>query len=227
MELDTVSKVKQAFYRLTGVTSSDAALTEQGESTDDVAYIFLTSGCRQAQRWMLDMGYGGWRKRSPALSWSGADSTDGGRYASLPSDFLKAYGNKRVSCLVEPNGDRWGLEISRDEEFLQGDYFYFRGDELWLARTAQPPSTVYLDYHYQHPLWNASVTIDFPMEARPLIVAEAANEAKEENWFPLDASAEVKIERYLMRSRDKARRIARRSKSPRQFLGARRYGNRW
>jgi hypothetical protein len=227
VELDSVAKVVAAWYRLVGSISSDGALTEQGEATDDVVYTYLTRGYRNAQRWMLKMGYGGWRKRTTALTWSGSDAADGGRYATLPSDFLRSYGNQRMSALREAGGDQWGQEVKPEEDQLQGDYYYIRGEQLWLGRDASPPTTLYFDYHYKHPLWSASVTIDFPMDARALIVAEAANVAKEENWLPGGPEMEQKIERALMRAREEAREIVRVTKGPRTLRKPPRYGNRW
>jgi hypothetical protein len=227
MELDSHEKIRQALYRLVGTDSSDPYLSEQGESANEVVDILLTRGCRNAQRWMLDMGYGGWRKRSDALSWSGSDSTTGGRYDDVPSDFLRAYGSQRRSALVRANGDRWGSEINPKDDDSKGDFYYIRGDEIWITRNAQPPATLYLDYHYLHPKWEGAFTIDFPMDARYLIVAEAANVGKEENWLPGGREMEQKIERALFRAREEARHIARSTKNPRQFQKLTRFGNHW
>lgn len=229
MELDSIAKFRNAFYRLCGTESDDPELTLQGEGATEVVDLYLTDGSRNAQRWMLDMGYGGWRKRSSALSWTGTDATTGGRYSSVPGDFLRAYGNERDSCLHKANGDRWGIQISPEDDRLKGNHFYFRGDELWITRNASPPTTLYLEYHYVHPGWDglADANIDFPKRARRLIVAEAANVAKEENWIPGASELETKIERALMRARSEARSIARLTKQPRQFRRARRIGNRW
>ena len=229
MELDTVDRHLQEFYRLVGVESDDPALTDQGEATDEVARLYLTRGCRSAQRWMLRMGYQGWRERSIALSWSGSDAADGGRYSALPSDFLRAYGNKRVSALREADGRPWGTELNAEEDYRRGSFYYFRDQQLWVAHSAVPPGTLYLEYHYLHPKWEAldDDDIDFPMEARPLIVAEAANDAKEENWLPGGPEMERKIERALLRAREEARDIARQTKGPRTFRKPYRAANRW
>ena len=228
MELSTVARIVAAFYRLVGSKSSDGALVDQGEAVDDVVYQFLTDGSRRAQRWMLDMGYGGWRKRSAALSFTGTDAADGGRKVDLPSDFLRSFGTDRVSPLTEADGTRWGALIDDVRgTTIKGDYCYIRGDELWLARTAVLPSTVYLDYHFVHPEWSSVVTIDFPLEARRLIIAEAANAAKEENWLPGGRDLELKIERNLQRERERARHVSRTSKAPRQLTKAYRAGSRW
>lgn len=230
MELDTVLKHRQAWYRLVGTESGDQSLEEQDEATEEVAYLALTRGCRAAQRHMIRNGYGGWRKRSSALTFTGTDSADGGRKVALPSDCLRIYGNRRRSALVEANGDRWGREIDEEEDHLRGNYYYVRGEELWLGRTATPPSTMFLDFHYIHPEWNSSLAdgdIDFPMEARPLIVATAATVAKDDNWLPGGIELEAKIDRALLRAQEEARDISRRSKQPRTFRKPVRIGNRW
>ncbi|KKL28084.1 hypothetical protein LCGC14_2378670, partial [marine sediment metagenome] len=67
MELDTTAKVRNAFYRLCGTESDDTELTLQGEGDTEVVDLYLTDGCRNAQQWMLDMGYGGWRKRDSSV----------------------------------------------------------------------------------------------------------------------------------------------------------------
>jgi len=76
MELDTVAKIRHAVYRLLGTTTDDTALIEQGEAADEVVDLGLTRGIRTAQRWMLDAGHVGWRKRSSAITWSGTDAAD-------------------------------------------------------------------------------------------------------------------------------------------------------
>lgn len=234
MELSSVAMVLEAWYRLVGTTPDDAALTELGEAADEIGYIALTRGSRAAQRWMLKMGYGGWRKRSAALAFSGTDDADGGKYATLPSDFLRTVGRNRASAgqdrqsaLRQANGNLWGVEIDETQDHYKGGYYYIRGQQLWLARTAQPPSTLYLDYHYKHPAWTALVTIDFPADNLPLVVAEAANVAKEENWFPLDNDGKQSIARALTMAREDARDLVRQTKSPRRMQKAPRYGGNW
>lgn len=228
VDLDSAEKVYDTFYRLLGTDKDDPELTRLGEASNEVADIYLTRGVRRAQRWMLDCGYWGWKKRSAALTWTGTDSADGGQSTTVPTDFLRAAGNERESCLTEANGNRWGQQILPGERDLQGDYFYFQGDKLWLARTAAPPTTVYLEFFYRHPVWSASVTIDFPLEARGLIPAEAANLAKEENWLPGGPEMRVDIERAVSRARDEARHIARLTKEPRRMRRPYyRAGNRW
>jgi hypothetical protein len=224
--METVAEVLRAFYRLTGSESGDPGLTDRGEAADEVAYEYLTRGCWAAQRFMLKQGYSGWRKRTSALVWNGSDATDGGRYADLPADFMRADGRDDFSCLVEQDGTQWGTPIRADQDYLTGSYFYFVGDQLWLTRYASPPQTLYLLYHYRHPKWAADVTIDFPTEALPLVVAEGANVAKEEDWLP-ERDAEDRIERALVRARTEALDIARLTKQPRGFRNRNRFGTRY
>lgn len=218
-----------AFFRLCGTETDDPELTLLGEGDNDVFLLNVTDGCRDAQRYMLDMGYAGWHKRSAALVFLGADDTDGGRYTELPSDFLRAYGTDRVSCLREANGNDWGLEVHHEKHHHRGEFFFFRGTQLRITRGASPPTTLFLEYHFLHPNWDGldDSDINFPLDARRLIVAQAANTAKEENWFPLDAAGELKIERALKRAKQKARGVARLSKTPRRFRSVRRVGNHW
>jgi hypothetical protein len=232
VELDTVAKITAGFYRLLGTTEDDEGLVDQGEAVGDIADLYLTRGCRAAQRWMLKCGYGGWRKRSSALTFSGTDAADGGRYVALPSDFLRAFGSQRPgrSALVEANGRRWGREIEPDQDHVEGNGYYIRGDELWLARRAVVPTTLYLDYHYTHPPWDddlADGDIDFPLEARPLIHTEAAFVAMEDDWLVGFPEMERKIVNARQMAREEARGVARRTKQPRTMFKPVRFANHW
>lgn len=232
-ELDSVSKVLAAFYRMTGNTTSDPSLVARGEAADETAYQLLTRGCRVAQDWMLQCGYVGWRKRSSALSWSGTDAADGGRYSALPTRFMQAYAPRDAwglrTCLVQANGDRWGTQITPDERHLEGDFYYFFNtdgtDQIWLARNANPPATVYMNYIEAHDAWNTGVTISFPLECRHLIVSEAASLGMDESWFPAGPELQQSIQRALERDREHARDVARQTKAPRVIRRPARFGN--
>ena len=229
----TVAEFRRALLRLVGTVSDDPEFSERGEASDEVLDLFLTRGAWAAQRYLLKCGYYGWRRRSAAaLTWLGADATDGGRYAVLPTDFLRAYGagSPRRGALVEPDGSPWGEEIQPRDATQQGDGYYFLDtSRVWLTRRAAPSSTLYLLYHYRHPGFTGLVDpdIDMPSEARYLVVAEAANEAKEEYWLPGGQELEQKIERVLIRAREKAQSFARLTTGPRKLRAPRRYGNRW
>lgn len=233
MQLDSVAKLKQAFYRLVGNVSSDPSLTRQGESTDDLAYLYLTRGFRSAQRWLIDNGMASyWRKRSSALSWSGTEADNGGRYSALPDDFLRLWGDRtRVkSAIVEADGDDWGYLIDEEESNRRGDFYYLKGTNLWITRDAVPPTTCYLEYHYKHPEITAALasgSIDFEMDARFLAVVEAAFAGAADAWFPLGPDGEKKLERALVKAREEARQIARRTRSARRFAAPYRVANHW
>jgi hypothetical protein len=227
MELDTVARCVQAFYRLVGTESGDTELTLRDEAENDVAYLYLTRGARSAQRYMLRNGWGGWLKRSDVRTWEGTDDANGGRYTTLPPDFLRAAGDHSRSPLVEPNGDRWGGLVEQDQNEVRGNGCYIRGFRLWLLRGAQPPDVLHLEYHYRHAAWSDSVVIDFPLQARWLVVAEAASAAKDESWLPGGPDLEIKIERAVQNARKEALDIARQTRAMKQLKKPRRYGNRW
>lgn len=230
MEYTDVATHRYALFRLLDIEEGDPNLEEHGEGTNDVAYLYLTRGCRAAQRFMLKSGYQGWQKRSSALTWTGSDATTGGQQCSnFPADFLRAYGAvDRVSALEEANGDRWGVEVHTEDALrYTGDVYFFRGEELWVGRQATPPATLYLRYHYKHPAWSDSVTIDFPLEARALIVAEAADRMKTESWLSGDVEMERKIREALLVARGDAMDVARPTKAPRRLRRRPRFGNRW
>lgn len=234
MEITTIAQVRAAFYRVVGSTSDDDGLVENGETAGDVALLCLTRGFRAAQRWMIAKGMAGrWRKRSDALTWTGTDATLGGRYSALPSDFLRLAGQDRPGkrkrgAIVEANGDPWGWEATADEDHLEGDYYYLKNDQLWIARRASPPATVYFDYHYEHPALTATTTeFDLPSDAIWLGIYEAADVARAESWFPLTGEQDLKIMQALDRARRDAKDIARQSRQPAQFKRPTRYGTRW
>lgn len=231
-DLTTVAQFVQGFYRLVGSESGDGALTLQGEAQDAVAYEALTRGARSAQLFMLDAGYQGWRKRSSAVTWLGADATDGGRYVALPSDALRIYGDAKPgrSALVTADGRRWGTQVEPEEDHRTGDGYYVRGEQLWLTRNASPPSTLYIDYHYIHPAWSSSLQdddIDFPLTTRPIISPYAAEIAMEDNWLPGGLEMKAAISGAVARAEKEVRRFVRSSKRPRQFGRPTLLGNRY
>lgn len=230
-ELSTVAAIIAQFYRLVGTESDDAELTAHGESADQVAYECLTEGTRMAQLVMLGMGWNGWRKLSSALSFSTA--TDDTQYADVPSDFLRAYGSDRpgYSALVKPNGDRWGTELDDEDQFVKGDGYYLKDDEgterIFLTRLASPPNGLLLDYHYEHPVWTSSVTIDFPLRMRGIIAPAAAVVGMDQNWLPGGRDLEFKIQRAYERAEERVRNYVRATKSPRRMRKPTRFASRY
>lgn len=224
-ELSTVAQVVAAFYRLVGSKSADQMLVAHGEEVDAVVYEALTQATRLAQLFMLDNGYPGWKARSSALSWSGSDASDGGRYSALPSDFLRAYGSKKRSALVEADGVGWGQQIDADQSQAIGDYYFLDDEQLWITRGANPPTTIYLRYHHLHPAWSAAVTIDFPSRGRGLLAPYAAEIAMDDNWLPGGDEMEAKISRAVRKAEARTRKFARQSKEPRRLNRPKRVAN--
>ena len=222
MDLTSVDQFRRTFLRLVGGRPEDHALTAYGEDENEVVDQYLTRGLRAAQRWMLRNGYVGWRTKA-ALTFTA--QPDGSKTAPLPADFLRAFGDEFRSALVDSQGKHWGRQVTAYEDHWQGPYYVVEGGVVRLARGSNLPSGLYLDYHYRHPAFGDDVVIDFPLEARPLIPAEAANLAKDEAWFPRDSAQPVEI--ALMRARDGARGIARLTKQPRVMRNRRRAGNHW
>lgn len=229
MELDTIAKHNAAFYRLVGTTSADDALVENSEAAGDVAYLYLTRGYRACQRWLIDHGMSDrWRSTSAALTWTPV--TEGTQYTALPTRFLRLDGDRRRSALVETNGDPWGCEVDTRQDRSEGNYYFLQNERLYLTRSAQPPSTLYLRYFASHAALSAatgSSDFDMPMEARPLAVALAARAAAVESWLPGGPEMVAKIDLAVRLGKEEAKEVARRTRAPREFQRAPRYGNHW
>ncbi len=225
MDLDTVADLLAAFYRLVGTEEGDPALIEQGEASNAVAYQALTKGIRSGQRFMLSKGYMGWRELSAALTWTPASVT-GIYVAAVPSGFLRAFGNAKMSALIGSDGKRWGQEITAYDHSASGQCYWFEGEEIKIPATTTPP-TLRLDYHYRHDALDGSATITFPQEARSLIVAYAANHAKQDNWLPGGPEMELKVREAVKVAEQNAIDVARPTKTPRQIRVRKAYGTHW
>ena len=215
------ASILREFFRLVDTDSSDDDLTEHDASSLEGVYGLLSEAMLEAQDDMLRFGVGEfWLQRSSTtLSFSGSESTDGGRYASLPDDFRRAYGDEDDSALVEADGDRWGQEILPELRHVWGDNYYFRGDgKLWITRKARvPASGLYLEY-YRAPTELADGTdADFPAEHRSLIPAHAAVLAIPQAWFPGDQFDEQRLRQNLEARRQRAFSMGRRSRKRRQI----------
>lgn len=194
-QLDNRAKLRWEFFQLVGTTSVDGALTDNGESVDEIANRCVQYGIWNAQQFMIGVGGGErWRTTSATLSFSGSDAT-GGKFATLPADCMRIAGDDYTSAIRTPDGSLWGQLVSeRDRFHVMGDYYYLLDDagveKLWLGRNASPPASAVLDYYYRHPTLTDDTglatagLIDFPEMARPLIPIEAADYAKDQAWFP-------------------------------------------
>lgn len=213
------ASLARAFFRLTGTSSDNPALTEHDADTLETVYQFLQYGAWDAQAWLIDCGLADrWVSVSSALSWSGADSTDGGRYCSLPSDFLRAIGDDYRSCLREANGNRWGSQCDfRDRWGAGPNRYWFQDEQVWITYGSSPPSPLYLDYHEKLATLADATTVDFPSEHRPLIVAYGADRAMSDAWLPGDLEMQAKITSNLAKLKKEAWRRIRRTSGPRKL----------
>ncbi len=228
MPLTDRASILREFYRLTGTSGSDRAATAHDSGTLEGIYNLLQHGAWDAQLYLIQVGEAAlWlTTTSGAFAWSGADSTHGGRYTNLPSDFLRAAGSERESPLREPGGRRWGQLIDFEDRFsVWGNRFWFQEGQLWVARGASPPSDLVLDYHERLATLADSAagppvvdnTVDFPIVHRPLIPAFAAERAAYQSWFPLDEAGKASVIANLRGLKRKARAQARRATQPRKM----------
>lgn len=226
MQLGDPTAMRRAFYRMVGARPVDPALTAFGESQDDVANEMLTQGAHEAQRFMISAGYHGWMRRFGPLV---IEEDDEGWYAELPDDFLTAQGWRRQSALEGRDGRYWGHEADGRDTGIRGNAYWIPDYSiLRFARGARPPTDLYLRYHYRHPTFGSEEeTVDFPFDARRLVVAMAAHAAVEEDWVPGRDEAMARIDRALAKARQVARRVSMTSKRQRQVQEPPVFGTRW
>ena len=136
------ASLARAFSRLTATSPDNNAFTEFDNATGEALYQFLQYGLWDAQAWLIDAGLADrWVSVSSALTWSGADSSDGGRYATLPSDFLRAIGDDHRSCLRVPGSSPWGQQVDLRDRFNSASNRYWLQDEtIWITKGSTPPT---------------------------------------------------------------------------------------
>lgn len=207
--LDDRSALRRAFYRLTGTSSGDDALEEHDNETNEAVHYHLQHGLWDAQSWLIATvdPYRWISISDPITSWTGTDDTTGGRYTTLPADFLRLAGDADTSALRGADGEAWGvlLDDPRRRFDIAGDAYYLVDEQLWITKRAAPPATLYLHYHERHPVLEDDVTtIDFPILDRPLIVGFAGQSYAAEASLPGGQEMVGKIDAYL----DRAKRLA-------------------
>ena len=228
MDLLSLDDLRRGFYRLVGALPEDPSTNEHSAGKHDLADEYLTLGLRAAQRWLIENGYHGWITVSDPLEFEDPGAGFGGKRAPLPDDFMQAFGSDRRSALVKSDGSGWGREVDGRNPSVTGDVYWIPDLlNVWVGNRAQPPSGLRLRYHYRHAPMEPGVTIEFPVEARRLIVAEAGQYAREDAWLPGGQDMETKIERAQQKARTQARRVARMTRSPRKMEAPKRLSNRW
>lgn len=224
--LTDLASLRRAFFRLTATDENDPALIEQDVSDLEAVDQFLQYGAWDAQAFLIDNGMADrWVTTSAALSWSGADASDGGRYTSLPSDFLRLAGDDQNSALRVPGGRRWGLLIDFENRWVaRGDCYWLMNDQLWIAYAASPPTGLKMDYHHKLATLAVGTTVDFPAEHAGLIVGYAGGHAMNEAWLPEDEVMRARIVSKLGAHQKEAQRRIRRTAKPRTMKTSRTQG---
>ena len=227
--LDNRVEIKNAIYQLTGFSGEDGALSEHETNTGDSLNRIVYQAMRDAQSWYLSsVNPDYWKKQSATLSFTNAESTEGGSYASLPADFLRLYGDTPNSALRRPEGLRWGRLIQLPQRTIYGNFYWIQNDKLWLARSATPYSDLIMDYSYDIPELTADGTaVDFPEEDRVLIPAFAAADIADWPMFPGDAELRQRLSSYLTRKKREIYVRGRRTKEPRKVKHNPTLGTRW
>ena len=233
--LDNRAEYRRALLRLLAMGTSDGSVAEHEASAGDTLNHIIQHGVWEAQNWYLNnVDPERWRKRSSAITWSGADATDGGRYVALASDFLRLYGTRERSALVEADGARWGYLIDPIDRYeVRGSYYWIDAtsvgvERLWIARSASPPATLYYEYTYRHPTFTDDVTAaEFPLQDAPLIVAFAGQYAMHHPFFPGGEELKGSIRENLKFWQTQCYVRGRRSREPRKVKSNRTIGTRW
>lgn len=222
--------IKRAFYRLLGIGPNDDALTEYDSEAEETVHYFIQHGLWNAQYWLLTntpiknwiSAHGpivtdGSGNGTTIFDWSGSDST-GGQYVALPTDFIRLVGDEEDTALYTLSDFRgWGSEATqRKKHKWRGSSYYLENDRLYLALNARPKNNLYFDYYARHAeLDDEADTLDFPIDIRPMIPAEAAVIALSESWLPFeDMDTSVKIINNLEYWRGIASSRGRRSRTP-------------
>ena len=235
--LDSKADLRRTFYSIMGIEPDDPAITAFDADPEETVDRLLYQGLLNAQSWMITWTpYRGW-KSTVQLTLGDAE-TDGTRFAAFPSNLLRMAGDERTSPLLYSDGRRWGQMVDDRDPSIWGSYFWLDNgtdsdglyvDGIRFAKGASIPTTgIYLQYHYRHAELDDDTNIEFPLEDRILIPAEAAVIAVHEAWAPLvEESDQQMVLRNLMQHRKHAAERARRSRQGQKFRSRRStYGTR-
>lgn len=200
--------LRRHLYRLLGIDARDRNLSSYDSDIQESVHYFIQQGLWNAQSHLITNGRARlWRRRWEISGWED-DEVTGARSTDLPSDFLRLDGDQYRSALYSAADERpWGQETSaQNGETWRGNFFWVHNGRLWVSRGANLPQSLYGTYFYRHPVLEHDETpLDFPVEVRPLIPAEAAYVAMMESWLPLDDDAtRRRIQRNLEFWRAKA-----------------------
>jgi hypothetical protein len=225
---DRASLVR-AFYRLTNTDATDDALIEHDPAgfALEAVYQALQYGVWDAQEYLIERGMRDrWVKSTAALSFTD-EAVTGFQYTDLPDDLLRVDADDERTGIRRAN-ERWGQLIHIDDRWRgRGNYYWTQNERLYLARSANPPANLYLDYFFRHDTLADDTTVDFPERERPLIPAYATVRAMAESWLPGGPEMEVKLQRNLDFLKSLAGRRIRRTRSPQKVRPQRVIGTHW
>lgn len=226
--------LRRHLFRLLGLDPRDRNLPEYDSEIQESIHYFIQQGLWNAQLCLITSGRAPfWRSRALLEGWT-EDAVTEAKYVTLPEDFLRLDGDYYRSALFDASTKRpWGkLVATADGELARGDCYWVSNDRLYTARGARLPTSLYANYFYRHPILETDETaLDFPLEIRPLIPAEAAVVALKEAWLPLDDGAtrsridenhrywRVKAEEMVRPTREPARMDPRGQKLSTTFFG--------
>lgn len=219
-ELTDRASLLRQLQRLINTDLEDDGATEYDPDATpyEGLYLILERGARLAQQFMIGAGLGEYwlTVSSSALSWSGSDAADQGRYATLPTDFLRGYGDRWNSCLHQLDGTTWGKEVHpRDRLAQTGNGYYFAQGKIWILRRASLPGDLYIDYYRRITELSDGTDVDFPADDRELICAFAALEASRHPWFLGGQEEKADLREHLRDLKNEVHQRARRSRQPR------------
>ena len=222
------ASLKRALYRLMDTDDDDDDMIEHDNTGEALEGILLSlqQGLESAQLFLIDKSLEEyWLTTTSALTLTG---TDPDRFFTLPTDFLRMYGERRMSALRSASGTRWGVPIDVKMRWrMVGNFYYLRNERLYVVKGASFPNGTLMDYIYRLPILADGSDVDFPAADRPLIVAFAAIHAMQENWMPGGQEMEAKLEANLKHRKNEAFRRARRSQEPKTVDPGEMIGDHW
>lgn len=227
--LNTVADLRRALARLLGFDPGGDAGEEFDSEFGETFYFLLTHGIWNAQTWFLtETPYRGWKATatdgdSSGFAIAAADASDGTRTVTMPTDLLRLAGDAKRSAFRKADGSRWGQLLPEPTD-AWGNYYWWDGDDILIAKGATVPTGLQLEYHQEHDALEENTTVVFPLKDRPLIVGEAAVLALNEAWVPIDDDRIAQaVTGHVSLARRNALRRSRRDFRPSSF---RRYPNR-
>lgn len=220
--LDNKAALRRGFFRILGVAPLDDSVSEHDSEAEETVNYFIQHGLWNAQAFLVtNTDANRWKATSGALTVLGTDAT-GGRSVALADDFLRLAGDEHHSALFDTGNQYrpWGTMVDpRTSQGIVGSSAYWvEDDTIRFSMGATIPAGLQYNYFQRHAVLDEDTAINFQLDLRPLIVAEAAALALAESWVPFDdAKTEANIQRNQAYWRSMATSRSRRTRRPSQF----------